>query len=271
MATNRRVLLRRRPVGEPREEDFEVEERRSPSRDPARCCCARSTCRSTRTCAGRMSDAESYATPVELGEVMVGGTVGEVVESRNPAFARGRPRLGLRRLAGATRVSDGAGAAQARPGAGADLHRARRARHAGHDRVRRPARHRPAEAGRDGGGLGRRRARSARWSARSPRSRAAARRHRRRRGQVPTTWSRSSASTPASTTRPRPRRRRCKAACPDGIDVYFENVGGAVFEAVLRAAQPRRAHPAVRPDLRVQRDRAAAAGPNLRRCWSTAR
>ncbi len=24
-----------------------------------------------------------------------------------------------------------------------------------------------------------------------------------------------------------------KAACPDGIDVYFENVGGAVFEAVL--------------------------------------
>ena len=25
-----------------------------------------------------------------------------------------------------------------------------------------------------------------------------------------------------------------KAACPDGIDVYFENVGGEVFEAVAR-------------------------------------
>ena len=27
--------------------------------------------------------------------------------------------------------------------------------------------------------------------------------------------------------------KRLKAACPDGIDVYFENVGGAVFDAVL--------------------------------------
>ena len=28
-------------------------------------------------------------------------------------------------------------------------------------------------------------------------------------------------------------REALRAACPDGIDVYFENVGGAVFEAVL--------------------------------------
>ncbi|WP_438024045.1 NADP-dependent oxidoreductase [Sorangium sp. So ce233] len=31
---------------------------------------------------------------------------------------------------------------------------------------------------------------------------------------------------------------RLKAACPDGIDVYFENVGGAVFEAVLPLLNP---------------------------------
>ena len=30
-----------------------------------------------------------------------------------------------------------------------------------------------------------------------------------------------------------------RAACPDGIDVYFENVGGAVFEAVLPLFAPR--------------------------------
>ena len=31
---------------------------------------------------------------------------------------------------------------------------------------------------------------------------------------------------------------RLRAACPDGIDVYFENVGGAVFQAVLPLLNP---------------------------------
>src|SRR5215470_7894201 len=38
---------------------------------------------------GRMSDAPSYAAPVNLGDVMCGHTVSEVVESRHPAFQRG--------------------------------------------------------------------------------------------------------------------------------------------------------------------------------------
>jgi NADPH-dependent curcumin reductase CurA len=38
---------------------------------------------------GRMSDAPSYAAPVEVGHVMCGHTVSEVVESKNPAFAQG--------------------------------------------------------------------------------------------------------------------------------------------------------------------------------------
>ena len=38
---------------------------------------------------GRMSAAESYAAPVEVGDVLVGGTVCEVVETRNPDFAVG--------------------------------------------------------------------------------------------------------------------------------------------------------------------------------------
>jgi NADPH-dependent curcumin reductase CurA len=38
---------------------------------------------------GRMSDAPSYAAPVNLGDVMCGHTVSEVVESRHPAFRSG--------------------------------------------------------------------------------------------------------------------------------------------------------------------------------------
>ena len=36
---------------------------------------------------GRMSDAPSYAPPVNLGDVMCGHTVSEVVDSRHPAFS----------------------------------------------------------------------------------------------------------------------------------------------------------------------------------------
>jgi len=43
---------------------------------------------------GRMSDAPSYAAPVEVGATMCGHTVSEVVESRNPAFRAGDFVLG---------------------------------------------------------------------------------------------------------------------------------------------------------------------------------
>jgi NADPH-dependent curcumin reductase CurA len=38
---------------------------------------------------GRMNDSKSYATPQKLDEVMIGGTVGEVVESKNPKWRPG--------------------------------------------------------------------------------------------------------------------------------------------------------------------------------------
>ncbi|MGE0357876.1 MAG: NADP-dependent oxidoreductase [Burkholderiales bacterium] len=43
---------------------------------------------------GRMNEAKSYAARVELGETMVGGTVGEIVSSRHPGFAAGEKVLG---------------------------------------------------------------------------------------------------------------------------------------------------------------------------------
>ncbi|SPB16387.1 alcohol dehydrogenase [Caballeronia novacaledonica] len=44
---------------------------------------------------GRMDDAKSYAAPQPLDEVMIGGTVGVVSESRNPAFAVGDSVVGM--------------------------------------------------------------------------------------------------------------------------------------------------------------------------------
>ncbi len=38
---------------------------------------------------GRMNGVRTYADPVDIGQVMVGGAVGEVVESRNPKFSVG--------------------------------------------------------------------------------------------------------------------------------------------------------------------------------------
>ncbi|WP_175770442.1 NADP-dependent oxidoreductase [Burkholderia anthina] len=43
---------------------------------------------------GRMSDSKSYAVPQPLNEVMIGGTAGEVVESRHPDFAVGEHVVG---------------------------------------------------------------------------------------------------------------------------------------------------------------------------------
>lgn len=43
----------------------------------------------------RMEDAKSYAAPQAIGETMIGGTVGEIVESKNPKFAVGDKVVGM--------------------------------------------------------------------------------------------------------------------------------------------------------------------------------
>ena len=44
---------------------------------------------------GRMNDSRSYAQPQPLDEVMIGGTAGEVIASRNPHFAVGDAVVGM--------------------------------------------------------------------------------------------------------------------------------------------------------------------------------
>ena len=85
----RQILLRRRPVGRPGPDDFELVETPAPSvadGDVLRRTIYLSLDPYMR---GRMSDEPSYAAPVAIGQPMVGHTVSQVVESRNPAFAAG--------------------------------------------------------------------------------------------------------------------------------------------------------------------------------------
>ena len=87
-------------------------------------------------------------------------------------------------------------------------------------------------------------------------------RHRRRAREVPRSSSTSSASTPPSTTRARTCARALREHCPDGIDVYFDNVGGEILDAALARLALRRAHRHLRRDLAVQRTEGDATGPS---------
>ncbi|MGY6373753.1 NADP-dependent oxidoreductase [Vibrio parahaemolyticus] len=88
-ATNRRIVLASRPHGAPTTKNFRLEEVAKPvplagemllrtvylSLDPYM--------------RGRMSDAESYAEPVALDDVMIGGTVCQVEASNHPGYEAG--------------------------------------------------------------------------------------------------------------------------------------------------------------------------------------
>ncbi|WP_191083413.1 NADP-dependent oxidoreductase [Roseococcus microcysteis] len=91
---NLQVLLRRRPQGAPVPEDFEVVENAIPTPGPGQVLVRAHFLSLDPYMRGRMSDAKSYAKPVELGAVMEGATVGEVVASNDPGFKPGDVVMG---------------------------------------------------------------------------------------------------------------------------------------------------------------------------------
>ena len=88
-AMNRQVLLRRRPSGAPAPTDFEIVDSPIPEAREGEILCRTIYLSLDPYMRGRMNEGRSYAASVELGQVMVGGTVSEVVESKSPALARG--------------------------------------------------------------------------------------------------------------------------------------------------------------------------------------
>ncbi|AWN39314.1 NADP-dependent oxidoreductase [Methylobacterium durans] len=90
MATvNRRIVLASRPHGEPTPAHFRMEEGRMPSPRDGEILLRTRWLSLDPYMRGRMSAAKSYAEPVAIGAVMVGEVVAEVASSNNPDFAVG--------------------------------------------------------------------------------------------------------------------------------------------------------------------------------------
>jgi hypothetical protein len=94
MPVNRQIVLRSRPIGAPRPADFALVETPLPRPGDGQVLCRTIYLSLDPYMRGRISAARSYARSVELGQVIVGGTVSEVVESRASGLAPGDIVLG---------------------------------------------------------------------------------------------------------------------------------------------------------------------------------
>src|ERR1700753_592288 len=86
---NVQVRLASRPTGRPSAENFTLTAAPAPSPGDGQVLMRTQYLSLDPYMRGRMSDAPSYAPPTEVGAVMVGGTVGEVVASRAAGLSPG--------------------------------------------------------------------------------------------------------------------------------------------------------------------------------------
>ena len=231
---NRQVVLRRRPAGEPRPEDFELVE--SPIGAP------RDGQILTRTIylsldpymRGRMNEGRSYTGGMNpaLGDVMVGGTVSEVVESHHPAYRVGELVVGFNGWQHYG-ISDGAGLRTLDPAAAPPstalgvLGMPGMTAYVGLLDIGRPQPGETVVVSAASGAVG------------SVVGQLAKIKGCRAVGVAGSAAKcdyvvRELGLDACVNYRDSDFLERLEAACPKGIDVYFENVGGAVLAAVLR-------------------------------------
>ena len=209
-----------------------------------------------------MDDAPGYLPPIEIGAVVRGSGPGVVVESRSERYAVGDIVFGM---------TTGRSGCSPRPRPLYGRSRGPRTRpRDGDERARRDGHHRLLRHGRGGrvtpgdvvvvsGAAGATgsvagqiaRAEGPARSLASPGERRSALRSSRRYG-----------FDACLDYREEHLRRRLREACPEGVDLYFDNVGGEILDTVLTTLALRRSHRAVRGDLPVQRERAAAGIEN---------
>ncbi len=92
----RSVVLKRRPKGEPVSGDFDIREDAIPEAGPGEVLTRTLWLSIDPYMRGRLREEQTYAVAVQIGEVMTGETVGEVVASAHPDFAPGDVVVGSR-------------------------------------------------------------------------------------------------------------------------------------------------------------------------------
>ncbi len=95
MPANRQILLDNRPQGEATVDNFKLVTTDTPALADGQVLVKHHYLSLDPYMRGRMNDSKSYAASQPLGEVMIGGTVGEVVESKHPRYQPGDQVVGM--------------------------------------------------------------------------------------------------------------------------------------------------------------------------------
>ena len=227
----KRVVLVSRPVGEPKGSDFRVEDYALPTPGEGQVLLRTIWLSLDPYMRGRMSDGPSYAAPVPIGGVMEGGTVCEVIASNNPGFAKGD--IVLSRAGWQTHaLSDGKGLARIDPKlapvstAVGVLGMPGMTAYAGLLEIGKPQAGETVVVAAASGAVGSAVGQIAKIKGARAVGIAG--------GKDKCDYVKNELGFDDCLDHRDPNLAAIlKQACPNGIDVYFENVGGAVFEAVF--------------------------------------
>ena len=95
MPINKQFLLDNRPTGEALASNFKLVSSDTPPLNDGEVLVRHHYLSLDPYMRGRMNESKSYAVPQPLGQVMQGGTVGEIIESRSPKFPVGDKVVGM--------------------------------------------------------------------------------------------------------------------------------------------------------------------------------
>lgn len=230
---NQQITLASRPIGFPKESDFKLVESPVPEPGPGRFLVRSLYLSVDPYMRPRIGGGKSYARAVEIGEVIVGGVVGQVEKSRHPDFAPGTivaGDFGWQQFA----LSDGAGVRKVDPNLGpistalSVLGMTGLTAYFGLIEIGRPKRGETVVVSGAAGAVGSIAGQIARIRSCHVVGIAGSEEKVR---HVTEDLGFASAFNYKTTAN---YYRKLIALCPQGIDVYFDNVGGEITDAVVR-------------------------------------